>query len=217
MVDDHWLARTALVQILASLCPEAAISEASDYLELLAVMAVAPPELLLLDLAMPGLADWRSDVPKLIAGMHRTCVVVVSALEDRAFLQRLFEAGVAGFVPKQYDGQKLIDALRVVIRGGVHVPLSAVTDPVGAPISARERMREVAQLTPRQKDVMALIGEGLPNRVIASRLQVSEATVKTHTNAIFRTLGVSNRTEVALLARQFGFGGTLLLPTHGPC
>lgn len=171
-------------------------------------MESAPPELLLLDLAMPGLANWRTELPKLIASMHRTSVVVVSGLEDRAFLQRLFEAGISGFVPKSYNGQKLIEALRVVIEGGVYVPLSAVKGPIGQAISAVERVPELPQLTPRQKDVMALIGEGLSNRAIASRLRLSEATVKVHANTLFRTLGLSNRTEVALVARKFDIADT---------
>jgi DNA-binding NarL/FixJ family response regulator len=204
VVDDHWLVRSTLTQILTSRGPEATICEGADYEELLAAMDALSPELLLMDLAMPGLANWRTEVPNLIAGMHGTCVIVVSGLEDWPFLERLFAAGIAGFVPKRYSRQKTIDALRFIIDGGTYIPVSAIFRPVDTPMPISERVRENARLTPRQLDVLTLIGEGLPNKEIASRLRLSEATVKVHLNAIFKTLGLSNRTEAALAACQFG-------------
>lgn len=209
VVDDHWLVRSTLAQIVASLCPEAAICEAADYAELSMVMSAMSPELLLLDLRMPGLTNWRTEAPALIASMHRTCVVVVSALDDRPLLQRLFTAGIAGFVPKSYSRQKIIDALRFVINGGTYVPVGLLTDPVGARGTLSACLPNGSSLTPRQLDVLDLIGEGLSNRDIARRLRLSEATVKAHVSALLKSLGFTNRTEAALAARQFSAGGTV--------
>lgn len=181
----------------------ATITEVTDYLQLAATVKVAAVDHVLLDLMMPGLLNWRTEVPGLIAGMHPARVIVVSGLDDVDFIHRLVHAGIAGFIPKCYEGQKLVNALRFILDGGTYIPTEALFPPQRQSPGAEGGALPVAELTPRQRDVLSLVGQGLPNKEIARHLVLSEATVKAHLNTIYRTLGVNNRTEAALAARTF--------------
>lgn len=205
--------RATLVQILAGITTGATIIEVPDYLQLAAAMKAAAVDHVLLDLMMPGLRNWRTEVPGLIAAMHPTRVIVISGLDEVDFIRRLIDAGIVGFIPKFYESQKLVNTLRFILEGGSYVPSEILCPAPGAPLSwgGRITCRPTAALTPRQKDVLSLVGQGLPNKEIARRLVLSEATIKAHLNIIYRALGVNNRTEAALAARSFaGAAGDVL-------
>ena len=147
-------------------------------------------------------------------------VIVLSGTEDPAVMRAALERGVLGFIPKAYSPEVMISAVRLVLAGGVYVPpmmLSAVPPGVlagmapgggeapraGAPATAPhtlEHLRNV--LTERQVEVLQLLSQGKPNKLIGRALGISEGTVKIHLAAIFRALNVRNRTEAVVAAQS---------------
>ena len=206
VADDHWLVRASLVQIVGRIAPRTTVVEAADYRQLATQTATVPAGHVLLDLRMPGLANWRAEAPGVVADLAPARVVIISALEEPDYIQRLVLAGAVGFIPKRYEHHQMISTLRFIFEGGTYFPPDIVSAaPRPATMLAAEGLITTG-LTPRQRDVLTLIGQGLPNKQIASRLALSEATVKVHLNAIYKALGLTNRTEAALAARNLGSG-----------
>jgi DNA-binding NarL/FixJ family response regulator len=156
--------------------------------------------LIVLDLTLP-----RSDGFELLSELRRDWpgipLLVLSATHDRATVERALDLGAMGFIPKTANTRVLIDALRLVLSGGVFVPLDCPG--VG---SARPRAAARAEdlgLTLRQSDVLRLLVQGKPNKLICRDLSLSEGTVKVHVSAILRAFNVHNRTQVVIeLARR---------------
>jgi len=156
----------------------------------------------LLDLNMPGMngvagitrfREQASDVP----------VVVISASEDVADIKEILDAGAMGYIPKSSSSQVILSALRLVLAGGVYVPVNVLHD-ADSPSEPAHKVRGGIHLTDRQLDVLHLIIQGKPNKVIARELQLSEGTVKIHLASIYRALNASNRTEAAMAAQRLG-------------
>lgn len=202
IADDHPLFRSALHQALTlGLGPEARLSEAASIAELEARLnEKADWDLVLLDLNMPGAYGFSGLV--LLRGQYpQIPVVMVSAQEDAAVVQRSREFGASGFIPKSSELSVLQQAVRTVLDGDVWWPpqvdaVTAMSDEVRAASAG------LASLTPQQFRVLTMVCEGLLNKQIAFELSVSEATVKAHVTAIFRKLNVRTRTQAALLLAQ---------------
>ena len=199
VIDDHPLVVDALAQLLGQVEPEIVVRKALDPGEAIAVLDNEPDvALILLDLALPGargldfLGDLKLDYP----GVP---VIVVSATHDRSTVMAALGAGAHGFVAKTSNGTTLIDAIRCVLDGGVHVPSeAAMPDSDGVHIDSR-----ALGLTARQTDVLKLLVQGKPNKLICRDLKLSEGTVKVHVSAILKALRVRSRTEaIAALARR---------------
>jgi len=200
VADDHPLFRDALKRAILIAWPNALIHEADSVESLQALVdAHADADLLLLDLHMPGangfsaLVHVRSQYPGLP-------IVVVSAHEERAVIARAIAHGASGYIPKSASVADIVEAVRSVLAGGVWVPSQANAGPL-QPAEADAAAR-IAELTPQQFRVLAMIAEGLLNKQIAYDLGVSEATIKAHMTVIMRKLGVGNRTQVALIAQH---------------
>ena len=200
IADDHPLFRDALKRALLQALPDALLHETDSVDALHAAIDSHPDvELLLLDLHMPGASGFSALVH--LRGQHPGLpIIVVSAHEEASVIRRAIAHGASGYIPKSAPVQTIVDAVRCVLDGDLWVPpsvrSSATTlrpDEVGAATA-------VAALTPQQFRVLNMIAEGQLNKQIAWELGVSEATVKAHMTAIMRKLGVSNRTQVALLA-----------------
>lgn len=202
VVDDHPLIQEALQHVLTALDPALELLQAHDASEAHAALSRDPDaDLIILDLTLPGcdgfvlLEELRREWP----GMP---VLVLSATHDRATVEHALDLGAMGFIPKTANTRVLLDALRLVLSGGVYVP----TDAPG--ISGAVRPRPVLKpeqlgLTLRQADVLKLLVEGKPNKLICRDLRLSEGTVKVHVSAILRALNVRNRTQVVIeLARR---------------
>ncbi|MFJ3053178.1 MULTISPECIES: response regulator transcription factor ErdR [Pseudomonas nitroreducens/multiresinivorans group] len=202
IADDHPLFRSALHQALTiGLGPEARLSEAASIAELEARLnEKADWDLVLLDLNMPGAYGFSGLV--LLRGQYpQIPVVMVSAQEDAAVVQRSREFGASGFIPKSSELSVLQQAVRAVLDGDVWWPpqVDAVTEMSD---DVRAASAGLASLTPQQFRVLTMVCEGLLNKQIAFELSVSEATVKAHVTAIFRKLNVRTRTQAALLLAQ---------------
>jgi DNA-binding NarL/FixJ family response regulator len=202
VVDDHPLIQEALQHVLVALDPSVELVQAQDASEAHAALSREPDtDLIVLDLTLPGcdgfelLADLREEWP----GMP---VLVLSATHDHATVEHALDLGAMGFIPKTANTRVLLEALQLVLSGGVYVPTESGR-PNGALRPRPATRPEQLGLTLRQADVLKLLVQGKPNKLICRDLQLSEGTVKVHVSAILRALNVRNRTQVVIeLARR---------------
>lgn len=203
VIDDHPLIQEALKHVLTELDATLELIQAHDASSAHAALSrTSGIDLLVLDLTLPGcdgfdlLADLRRDWPDIP-------VLVLSATYDRATVELALDLGAMGFIPKTANAHILVDALRLVLSGGVFVPVEC-SDSGGGPFRPRTgtKSRDLG-LTPRQGDVLKLLVQGKPNKLICRDLSLSEGTIKVHVSAILRALNVHNRTQVVIeLARR---------------
>ncbi|HLH98484.1 MAG TPA: response regulator transcription factor [Xanthobacteraceae bacterium] len=217
LVDDHALIREAVRGVLRELDPAAAVHEASRWAEATRLLEQHQDfSLVLLDLGLPdsdgfaALADLRTHHPKIP-------VAILSASCDRGSVVRaLDDLGAVGFLPKSGERDVMLNALRLIISGGVYIPpeiFSHAVTPVGAgpgDVPARRPEGPATSpadlgLTARQVDVLALIMRGKSNKAICRTLDLAEPTVKNHVTAILKALKVSNRTEAVIAASSMGW------------
>jgi DNA-binding NarL/FixJ family response regulator len=213
VVDDHPLVLQALKGVLNQLDAEVDIFDAAtaDGARELA-RAHADADLMLLDLGLPG-ADGFSLLEELRNDYPAVPVVVLSGSETRDNVTRALGLGAMGFIPKRYSNDVLIGALRLVLSGGLYVPPAVlplanapVPDkpaPPAAPPAATIRPEDLG-LTPRQSEVLALVLQGLPNKLICRRLNLAEPTVKVHMQAVLRALDAQNRVQAVIEASRRG-------------
>ena len=200
VVDDHPLILEALAQLLPQLAPGTEVRVARDRASAETALDDDPDiDLVLLDLALPGtrgldfLADLQLDYP----GVP---VVVLSATHDRATVAAAMAAGARGFIPKTANPRALQDALGQVMNGRLYLAEEIGGEPGGDGVHVAPR--ELG-LTLRQADVLKLLVQGKPNKLICRDLRLSEGTVKVHVSAILKALRVHTRTQaVAELARR---------------
>ena len=216
IADDHRLVIEAVKAKLAELEPGIEFVLAMSVDELLAG-ASDDLDLAVIDLNMPG-ADGHAHIDELRRRHPAVPVIVLSGYEDPAVMRTALEHGVLGFIPKAYSPDVMLSAVRLVLAGGVYVPpmmltalppgiVAGVSPQVGAEPAARngggfqtlEHLRNV--LTERQVEVLQLLSQGKPNKLIGRSLGISEGTVKIHLAAIFRALNVRNRTEAVVAAQ----------------
>jgi DNA-binding NarL/FixJ family response regulator len=205
--DDHALMREAMRGVLKELVPDACVIEAADGRQMAKLIKQDPQiDLLLLDLNLPdqdGLAilrDLRESHPEIT-------VVVLSAFQDRETVRRSLGLGALGFIPKNTERDVVLNALRLVLSGGIYIPVQALeaAEPaapqsVGS-VSAgdlRSRLPPRLGLTDRQLEVLALVMEGKSNKAISRTLSLAEHTVKNHMTAILKALQVTSRTEAVI-------------------
>ena len=206
VVDDHALFREGLKFLLRDLDDELVISEAADCRQAAAQHGEAF-DLILLDLHMPGV-EGLDALEALRGAFEATRIVVLSAEEDPRQVRRAIDSGAAGFIPKSSTPEVLLNALRLILGGGIYLPPMALRGLADAPESSTSshvsHERLVEALSGRQLDVLNKAVLGKPNKVIARELGISEATVKAHLSAAFRVLGVHNRTEAVYTAARLG-------------
>ena len=211
VADDHALMRAGIAATLRELDPQAQIAETADAAGTLAALEKCGGcDLALLDLYMPGAGGFEL-LGKLCDGYPDCRVFVISASESVSDMRRALDRGAAGYIPKSCERPLIRSAIELVLSGGIYIPaqmLGALTGngsraACGAPPIARETDLPTCSsaLTDRQLDVLHLLTEGRSNKEMARQLGITESTVKVHLTAIFRFLGVSNRTQAVLAAR----------------
>ncbi|GAA4883081.1 response regulator transcription factor [Ferrimonas pelagia] len=198
IADDHPLFRNALRQALAGRI-DAQWLEADSAASLEALLNATQPDLVLLDLEMPG-SHGYSTLIHLRSHFPAVPVVVISAHEDPQTIHKALSYDCQGFIPKSSDPDQLAEAIQVVLDGDTYLPsdMLALAEPEAEVDDIGSRLSE---LTPQQYRVLQMFAEGMLNKQIAYDLGVSEATIKAHATAIFRKLGVRNRTQ-AVIALQ---------------
>jgi DNA-binding NarL/FixJ family response regulator len=208
VADDQPAIRTGLALILGSAPDIEVVAEAGDGAEAVAMARRLAPDLVLMDIRMPGV-DGIEATRRLVR--EGVCdVLVLTTFDLDAYVDGALAAGAAGFLLKTVDAPALIAAVRAVARGdGVLAP--EVTRRVLARLPAKppvsERVRGLDELTNRERDVLGCLGEGLSNAEIAARLVISEATAKTHVSRVLTKLGLRSRVQAAIAARSAGLAG----------
>ena len=198
IADDHAVVRQGLRTFLDLQDDIEVVAEAGDGAEALAAAEEHAPDVVLIDLVMPNV-----DGIEAIRGLRERvpaarAIVLSSFIEDEKLLPAV-RAGAAGYLLKDVEPQQLVDAIRTVHAGGALLH----------PKVASRLLEEMASdpLTPREREVLVLIGRGMANKIIARELSLSEKTVKAHVSSILAKLGVTDRTQAALYAVRAGLVG----------
>jgi len=198
ITDDHPLARAGLEHLLGALDDITVVGAAGSGAEAVRLAGEHEPDVVLMDLEMPDM-DGIETTQALRARQPGAAVVVLTSFSDRERILAALDAGAVGYLLKDADPEELARAIRAAARG--EAPLH--------PLAARElldRHRAGPQLTDRESEILALVAQGLPNKLIARRLAISERTVKGHLTRVFERIGVTDRTQAALWARDHRLG-----------
>ncbi|WP_165986131.1 response regulator transcription factor [Streptomyces sp. YIM 98790] len=211
VAEDQSAVRAGLVMILRSTPDIEVVAEAADGDEALAAARAHRPDVLLMDIQMPrtdGLTATRLVVAEQLAD-----VLVLTTFDLDEYVFGALRAGAAGFLLKDAEADQLIDAVRTVAAGdGLIAPsvtrrlIAEFARGPAAPGVPRPAAPSdaLAALTPREREVLSLIGAGMANAEIAARLGMAEATVKTHASRLLRKLGLRSRVQAAILAQDLG-------------
>ena len=214
IIDDHPLMRDALALALSTMNDGYHVTTASTLAGGMECLRSEPPDVVLLDLGLPG-CNGLDGLRSLLDAHPEVPVVIVSATDDRRTILSCLEGGASGFIPKTASREVMIGALRLVIDGGTYIPAEAVVNRTAEPIRLHDAaIRTTVEacatdprqlgLTERQIDVLRLILKGLPNKLICRQLELAEGTVKVHVSAVLRALGVRSRTQAVVAASRMG-------------
>lgn len=205
IVDDHPVLRQGFAALLRHAAEGTWVLQAGSVAEALAlIVANDDIDVAVVDLMMPGVGGIHA-----IAEFGRTRqdlpIIVLSSSEDPKDVRQALAAGALGYVPKSASPNALLSAIKLVMNGDLYIPpLILDTMSTGAAFQTMNRREVDDVLTTRQIDVLRLVSQGLPNKMIATTLDLSEKTVKAHITAIFKALNVVNRTQAANAGRQSG-------------
>ncbi len=197
IVDDHAVVRGGLEQLLGTAPDIELVASAPDGEQALTLVADLLPDVVLMDLSMPGL-DGTEATRRIARDQPEVRVVVLTSFADDRHIADALDAGAIGYVLKHAEPDELIAAVRAAAGG------DAPLDPKAARVllDARRRPDPAAQLSDRELEVLGLVASGLANKLIARRLGITERTVKAHLTNIYARLGVTDRTQAALWATQ---------------
>jgi DNA-binding NarL/FixJ family response regulator len=210
VADDHPIFRDGLCKLLALEEDFEVVAQAQDGRQVLDVLQQYTPDILLLDLKMPGL-DGLATLQRLQAVKNKTRVIVLTASDDKNEFVQAMKLGTSGIVLKQTATELLIKSIRKVHAGEIwldsHTTAAVIRQFVAADDApqptapqAATRERERSPLSQREREIVALVAQGFKNKEMAEKMFISEQTVKNHLHNIFDKLGVSDRLELALYA-----------------
>ena len=199
IVDDHPLVRRGLLSLLNGAAGISVVGAASDGEEAVEQTLAEKPDVVLMDVSMPGMNGMEA-ARRVLQAVPSTRVVMLTSFSQRDVVVESFDAGAIGYLLKDAEPQELINGIRAAARGDAPVSPRAAKEL----LSARVQRRPLDELTQRERDVLGLVGKGLANKQIAWRLGISEKTVKAHLGSVFDRLGVQDRTQAALWAQKNG-------------
>jgi len=202
LADDHTLVRAGLSELLAGVADVDVVAAAADGEEAVELATVHRPDVVLMDLSMPRL-DGVEATRRIVGQNGEARVVVLTSFSDQDRILAAIDAGAVGCLLKDAEPDEVVAGVRVAARG--ESPLA----PKAAGELLRARLRPPAEsaLSPREREVLACVARGLPNKLIARQLGIAEKTVKAHLTQIYGQIGVSDRTQAALWAREHGLAG----------
>ncbi|MDD5058425.1 MAG: response regulator transcription factor [Sideroxydans sp.] len=211
LVDDHALFRDGMRYVLQQLADEVEIVDTGNFTEALKLIQATPNfDLALLDLNMPD-SDGVPSLQLLHQRYPDIPLVVVSGSDQRDDIENVMNLGAMGFISKMSPSKVMLSALRMVLDGGVYVPpqlLQQAVSKLEMGMSLTDKRSQRASkygLTPRQLQVLQLIGAGMTNKDISIKLDLAEGTVKIHVAAIYQALHVGTRVDAVATAHRFGF------------
>ncbi len=198
IADDHQVVRSGLEQLLATADDIELVAMAANGAEAVDLVAEHHPDIVLMDLSMPEL-DGVAATRTIVAAGGSTQVVVLTSFSDRQRILDALDAGAAGYVLKHAEPDELLEAIRAAHDGG------APLDPKAARVvldRQRASAGSPAKMSDREVEVLRLVAAGMANKNIARKLGIAERTVKAHLTNIFQRIGVTDRTQAALWARD---------------
>lgn len=217
IADSQGFYRSGLRAAVEAAIPSLEVAEAQSYEAMFAILDQRPIDLALIDPQLAGVTSL--DTLKILRALY-PCVrfALLSAAGRQHDVFKILAAGFSGFIFKSQTEEEIIGAISDILAGRIYIPpvhedypglgIAGLGTPPARPtleasgyVGTQKVFQEIDKLTPRQREVLALIAEGLPNKEIARRLNISEATTKIHAGALMRVLGVKNRTEAALLVQ----------------
>jgi len=199
LVDDHAVVRRGLADLLASAPDLDVVGTAADGSEAGEVVRQTQPDVVVMDLQMPG-TDGVEATRMILADNPGVQVLVLTSFSDSDRILAALDAGAVGYLLKDADPDDVIEGVRAVGRGESPLHPKAAREL----LLSRTRPTDKATLTPREADVLRLVRQGLANKQIARRLGISERTVKAHLTSVFQRIGVVDRTQAALWAERHG-------------
>jgi DNA-binding NarL/FixJ family response regulator len=204
LADDHAILREGVRALLAPHADVEVVGEACNGREAIDAVERLDPDIVVMDIAMPGLGGIEATIELKKLG-KRAKVLILSQYEDREYVRRLLKIGVSGYILKKSAGAELVNAIRAVYRGGL------VLDPEVARVAMEESSSTAPggsdpyeTLTDREKQVLKLVAEGGSNKEVAETLGISVKTAMSHREKVMEKLGVHNRTELVRLAIKRG-------------
>jgi DNA-binding NarL/FixJ family response regulator len=199
LVDDHAIVRKGLAELLASASDLEVVGTAADGSEAQTVVRSTSPDVVVMDLQMPG-TDGVEATRAILRDDPDVQVLVLTSFSDSDRIIAALDAGAVGYLLKDAEPDDVIEGVRAVARGESPLHPKAARQL----LRVRQQPAEKAPLTPREADVLRLVRQGLANKQIARRLGISERTVKAHLTSVFQRIGVSDRTQAALWAERHG-------------
>ena len=204
IADDHVVVREALKGMLQAVPGWLVIAEAGNGFEVLNLVASHQPDIMILDLGMPQMGGVET-LRRLQKEIDAPKVLVLSAQDDEVSVCEAMDAGAHGYVPKSASAEELRFALRAIEKGQTYVSPTVASAVINRGKSGgSNRPSPLAVLSAREREVMKLLSEGMPNRDVAKTLHISPRTVDSHRSKIMKKLGLTSNAELAQLALRCG-------------
>ena len=201
IVDDHAVVRQGLEQLLAGEPDIEVVGTAANGEDAHALLSSSSPDVFLMDLSMPGV-DGVEATRRILADAPDVHVVVLTSFADRQRILDALEAGASGYLLKDSDPAQVAEAVRVAAAGESPLDPKAARVLLDARREGQPAATAAGKLSPREREVLDLVGQGLANKQIARRLGIAERTVKAHLTSVFQAIGVTDRTQAALWAQK---------------
>jgi DNA-binding NarL/FixJ family response regulator len=207
IADDHAVVRRGLIALFAGTEDIEVVGDAVDGAAAVEVVEAQRPDVVLMDLSMPGMdgVDATRRINELQPGLP---VVILTSFSEQSRILQAIDAGAAGYLLKDAEPEELLRGVRAAAAG--EAPFSPRA--AKALLTLGAQRQKAADLTGRERDVLTGVAEGLANKQIARRLGISEKTVKSHLTSVFQRIGVSDRTQAALWAQRNGVSGADAAP-----
>ena len=204
VADDHGVLRDGLAAVIAAQPDMQVVAIAANGAEAVAICREATPDVVLMDIEMPVM-DGIEATRAILAEAPGTAVLILTSFSDRKRITGALDAGAVGYLLKDAAADEVVRGIRTAATGGS--PL----DPRAARslLESKSAPDPLAGVSPREREVFALLLEGMPNKLIARRLEISEKTVKSHLTSIFRQIGVTDRVQAILWVERNGLRGDL--------
>jgi DNA-binding NarL/FixJ family response regulator len=201
LADDHQLVRSGLAALLTGSDDIEVVGTASNGMEAVELARDTSPDVVLMDLVMPGM-DGVEATQRLVADQPQVQVVVLTSFSDQERILAALDAGAVGYLLKDVDPAELVRGVRAAARGESPLHPKAARSLLSSRTENRPAERTNVELTPREAEVLNLLRQGLANKQIARALGISQATVKAHLTSVFQRIGVTDRVQAAVWAER---------------
>ena len=198
IAEDHELVRAGLEELLGNADDIEVVGAAGDGEQAVELVKEAEPDVVLCDLSMPRM-DGPAAMRRMLEARPQTRIVALTAFSERTRILGAIDAGAVGYLLKDAPPEELFGAVRAAARGE-----SPLAPKAAEAILADRAEQRTVDLSGREREVLVALAQGLPNKLIARRLEISEKTVKAHLTRIYERIGVTDRTQAVLWAQQHG-------------